>query len=272
MLVTSLTKTQCDIRDESRVKEVVNSDKFDFVINASAYTNVDEAESNIDSCELVNAQALKNVCSSLKGKKTLLIHFSTDYVFDGVLNIPYKESDIPNPINQYGKSKLNGERIVENSDINHIIFRTSWVYDDCSRNFPNKIIHNIINNKVSHVVDDQVGTPNHVNFIAEATYRCITEYSNYNYQNKLNACGIYHMSTFGETSWYKFSCYLSSEYKRKKNIKNTPSIFPISSQDLSLNAARPRYSVLNAQKLSQQFELELPSWQHYADKYINSKI
>ena len=91
-------------------------------------------------------------------------------------------------------------------------------------------------------------------------------------QNKLNACGIYHMSTLGETSWYKFGCYLLKQYKRKKNIENTPSILSTSSQDLSLKAARPKYSVLNTEKLVRQFELDLPSWQHYADRYINSKI
>ena len=158
------------------------------------------------------------------------------------------------------------------ADHNHIIFRTSWVYDNYSKNFPNKIIHNFVNDKESYIVDDQVGTPNHVNFIAEATFRCITEYSKYDDQNKLNACGIYHMSTLGETSWYKFGCYLLKQYKRKKNIENTPSILSTSSQDLSLKAARPKYSVLNTEKLVRQFELDLPSWQHYADRYINSKI
>ena len=142
--VTSLTKHDCDITDINKVKDIITNNFFDCIINASAYTKVDDAECNPELANLVNEFAVANICELLKDTKTLFVHFSTDYVFDGVSSAGYTENHTPNPINIYGLSKLNGEKAIIQSGINYLIFRTSWVYSSYGSNFQ-KLFLKIIN-------------------------------------------------------------------------------------------------------------------------------
>ena len=138
---TALSKKNCDVTNEKDIEDALISNQYDFIINASAYTDVNESEINPNIAYAVNDIAIKNIASIIGKGSPLLVHFSTDYVFDGNKRKPYNENDEPRPINEYGKSKLNGEINIRKSNVNYFIFRTSWVYDNKSNNFPNKIIN-----------------------------------------------------------------------------------------------------------------------------------
>lgn len=268
--VTFLTKNECDVTNFNQVKDIISGNFFDCIINASAYTRVDEAECNPETASLVNELAVANISNLLKGKKTLFIHFSTDYVFDGESRVAYKENDTPNPINTYGLSKLNGENAVIQSCMNYLIFRTSWVYSVDGINFPSTILKNYKNNKPLKVVDDQIGAPNHVDFISDSIIICIKKFLGMSDKQKQEVSGVYHISCTGQTSWYKFSEYLLKMYQKKYNDQRNYRLEAIKTCDLQLSAKRPSYSVLNCDKLVKQFDIVLPPWQHYVDKFIDS--
>ena len=270
--VTALTKKQCDTTDFNQVEEQIQKKKYDCIINASAYTKVDDAEENVESSDMVNCQAIKNICKIIKNTKILLIHYSTDYVFDGTSKIPYTESDNTNPLNQYGKSKLNGEKVIHSYSINNLIFRTSWVYDDTSQNFPNKILDKIKKGEVINVVDDQYGVPNHVDFISEVTYKCIEKYFSYSDDIKNSINGIYHLSSTGEVSWYKYAEFIFQKYSEKEMCEVNTTLVPIKSSSIDCRAVRPNYSVLDSSKISSVFDIVMPPWQDYANKFIDSKL
>ena len=270
--VTALTKKQCDTTDFNQVEEQIQKKNYDCIINASAYTKVDDAEENVKSSDMVNCQAIKNICKIIKNTKILLIHYSTDYVFDGTSTTPYTESDKTNPLNQYGKSKLNGEKVIRSYSINNLIFRTSWVYDDTGENFPNKILDKIKKGGTISVVDDQYGVPNHVDFITEVTYTCIEKYLSYSddIQNSIN--GIYHLSSAGEVSWYRYAEFIFQNYSKKAVYEIDISLVPIKSSSIDCRAVRPNYSVLDSSKISSVFDIVIPPWQDYANKFIDSKL
>ena len=269
--LTTYSKRECDITNPGQVKKAIESQKYDFIINTSAYTNVALAEKNYETANNTNNHALKNICSSIK-KNTLLIHYSTDYVFDGTLNKAYVEDDVTNPINNYGLSKLNGEELLLKSGVKFMIFRTSWVYDNHSKNFPNTIIQNIKHNKSINVVNDQVGVPNHVEFIVRTTYHCMEKYLKLSALNKDKAHGIYHLSSTGNTTWYDFAKYIIDNFFRKKYPNKYVNLSAVSTKEFEKNIKRPMFSVLSSQKLIRQFDIKLPSWQDGVDQFIKSKL
>lgn len=215
---------------------------------------------------------MKNISQCIEKSQTLLIHYSTDYVFDGDNKIPYQETDRANPINAYGKSKYEGENIISSSDINYLLFRTSWVYDNTSNNFPNKILERLNAEKTIRIVDDQVGVPNHANQIAEITYACILKYFSYPDDIKRNIHGIYHMSSTGRASWYDFAEYILKKYCTHKMYDYKYDIKPIKTSNFERKAKRPLFSVLDSSKLSSTFDIELPSWQDGANQFVKSKL
>ena len=146
--ITALSKQQCDITNLNQLREFIGDSEYDCIINAAAYTNVDQAEESYELSKQVNCESVKNISQCIEKSQTLLIHYSTDYVFDGDNKIPYQETDRANPINAYGKSKYEGENIISSSDINYLLFRTSWVYDNTSNNFPNKILEGFMLKKL----------------------------------------------------------------------------------------------------------------------------
>ena len=270
--VTSLTKHDCDITDIKKVKDIITNNFFDCIINASAYTKVDDAECNPQLANLVNEFAVANICKLLKDTKTLFVHFSTDYVFDGVSSAGYTENHTPNPINIYGLSKLNGEKVITQSDINYLIFRTSWVYSSYGSNFPKTILENYKHHKALKVVDDQHGVPNHVEFISDSVLICIYKFLEMSDKQKQEVSGIYHISSTGQTSWYHFSKYLLEKYREKYNDERDYQLEAIKTHELQLKAKRPYNSVLNCDKIVKQFDIVLPPWQHYVDKFLDSSV
>ena len=265
---TALSKDNCDVTKNNDIERVLTDNNYDFIINASAYTNVSDAEINPDNAYKVNDVAIKNIVSLIDKDSSVFIHFSTDYVFDGKKKSPYTEEDSTNPINEYGKSKLNGEIHLEESDINYFIFRTSWVYDNKGNNFPNKIVNQARKKKSIEVIDDQFGIPNHVDFISSSTLACLNKYNNYSATEKNKCHGIYNLSCNDQTNWFSFAKYILDGIYDKS--KNQYEIKAVKSSNFKSNVKRPQHSVLSNKKIIKQFDIKIPSWQYYADKYIES--
>ena len=263
-----MSKKNCDVTNKNDVERALTSRKYDCIINASAYTNVYEAEINPDIAYKVNDIAIKNIASLIDKNLSVFIHFSTDYVFDGTKKAPYTEEDLANPINEYGKSKLNGEINLKKSNLNYFIFRTSWVYDNEGNNFPNKIINQAKQGKSIEVIDDEFGVPNHVDFISASTLACLKKYYKYSSIKKNRAHGVYNLSCNDQATRFSFAKYLLDGVYVKSNRQYE--IKAVKSDNLKTNVKRPQYSVLSNEKIIKQFDIKIPSWQYYADKYIES--
>ncbi len=263
--IETYTKEQCDITDHQTVVNLVSKEDPDIIINSAAYTDVDKAEKDLSTAENVNSQGPKLLSDQLKKTNKLLIHYSTDYVFDGQANYPYKESDAPSPINNYGRTKLLGENYIINSNINYLIFRTTWVYDINANNFPNKIVKLYKMNDPLKVVSDQYGVPTSARMIADVTKTCIGKYFS-SEEPKLN--GLYHLTPTGSTDWYSFSKYIIDELNKKKYFKKINRILPCDTETYNLPAKRPKYSLLNCQKIKKNFDIDLPHWKHHVNLFV----
>jgi dTDP-4-dehydrorhamnose reductase len=269
-LLDSYTKTECDVTDYNKVNNILKQD-YDVIINASGYTRVDDAENLKDYSNQVNNLAIKNIVDTLKDRNLLLIHYSTDYVFDGSKKSSYIESDKTNPLNSYGQSKLDGEMHIINSNLNYLIFRTSWVYDNYSDNFPNKIISKFNQKKDLNIVNDQIGAPTHVKLIAINTLKCIKYFLRSNDIAQKEISGLYHLTSSDYASWYEFACYLIDTYSSKNN-KDMVKITKLRTSEFISSAKRPLNSVLNCDKFEKTFSTKLESWKVYADFFIRSKL
>ena len=232
---TFLDKEKLDISDFKSVQQFLLEEKFDYCINCAAYTNVEQAEEENGKANLVNALAVGNLAKSCAVTNTVLIHISTDYVFDGQKKAPYSETDTTNPLSIYGKTKLHGEyQIIENCT-EYFILRTSWLYSKFGKNFLKTIVKKIKNNEKLKIVDSQVGVPTSTMLVA----RFVT----YLINNRINQHGVYNVSPDGQTSWYGFAREIASYFTNypDKNIKPTTHV--------PTKAQRPNYSVLDNNKI-----------------------
>ncbi|HUK03676.1 MAG TPA: dTDP-4-dehydrorhamnose reductase [Burkholderiales bacterium] len=218
------------------------------IVNAAAYTAVDRAESEADLAFKVNSAAVGGLALAARSIGALLVHFSTDYVFDGEKASPYVESDAPNPLNVYGRSKLEGERAIAASGCRHLVFRTSWVYAPSGRNFLRSILAAARTQPELRVVDDQHGAPTSSLDIAAAVARILAA------PDLAQKGGFYHMTAGGETTWHGFARAILDA----KGIR-TP-LVAIPSSEYSTAARRPRNSRLSSAKLAADFGVVLPDW------------
>jgi dTDP-4-dehydrorhamnose reductase len=233
------------IRDQivARVREV----KPDVIVNAAAYTAVDKAESEPDTAFALNGTAPGILAEEAKRLGALLVHYSTDYVFDGTKTEPYTEEDAPNPINIYGRSKLEGEQAIAQSGCRHIILRTSWIYTSRGRNFLLTILRLASKKPELSIVNDQIGAPTWAAALAQLTVDLL--------RNDTGGGGLLHATSAGATSWYGFAV----ESFRISGL-STP-VRPIRSEDYPTPARRPAYSVLDNSRLAGLCGLSLASWQ-----------
>ena len=231
-----LNKTELDISLKENIQNVVKYYKPDYFINCAAYTSVDKAESEKDKTYLINHIAVKNIAEVCSKNNISLIHYSTDFVFQGNSIKPYQENDITNPLNIYGKSKLAGEISINNqANLNYIILRTSWVYAEHGNNFVKTMLRLFDSKDEIGVVDDQYGAPTYALNIAECTLKLIEmDFINRN---------TLHFSNGGNISWYDFACEI------KKIISNDIKITPITTKEYPTPAIRPKYSVMNLSKI-----------------------
>jgi dTDP-4-dehydrorhamnose reductase len=223
--------------------------KPDVIVNAAAYTAVDRAEREEEAAFAANARAVAELAREAKVLDALLVHFSTDYVFDGEKRAPYVETDAPNPLSAYGRSKLAGEQAIAASGCRHLIFRTSWVYAPGGRNFVHAILAAAKTKPELRVVDDQRGAPTSSLAIAGVVAEVLS-----NSGSLKKPGGIYHLSAGGETTWHGFA----KEILSIKGLQ-TP-VAPISSGEYSAAAKRPRNSLLDNSKMAAAFGIVLPDW------------
>lgn len=236
-----------DITNIDAIREMVKELGIKLIVNCAAYTNVDKAESDYDTANLLNNTAAGNLAAAMKEVDGTLIHISTDYVFQGDRNTPCREDWATNPLGVYGKTKLAGEKAIEATGCKHIIIRTAWLYSQWGKNFV-KTMQNLTATKDSlKVVFDQVGTPTFAGDLADVIAHIINT-------NQLEKTGIYHFSNEGVCSWFDFAkliCELSG---------NTCDIEPCYSEEFPSPVERPHFSVLDKSKLKKTFGFKVPYW------------
>lgn len=240
-----------DITNLNNVKQIFKQFKPTFCINAAAYTAVDKAESEPEKAHLINVVGAKNLAEVCKEFDTVLLHISTDFVFDGTKNTPYTEADVPNPTGIYGQTKLEGEIAIQENWQKHFIIRTSWVYSQFGNNFMKTMLRLAKERDKLSVVNDQIGTPTNAVDLAEVLIKMITEHSKLNTEHY----GIYNFSNEGQCSWYDFAKKIFEFNNIKINLE------PIPTTSFPTPAKRPAYSVLDKKKIKDTFGIEINYWE-----------
>lgn len=235
-----------DITDFETVHQEFTNNSYAYCINCAAFTNVDKAESNTDLARLVNITGARNLALACNESKTILIHISTDFVFDGYLNEPYSEEAIARPIGFYGDTKYKGERAIINNLQEHFIIRTSWLYSEFGNNFMKTMIRLGNEREELSVVYDQVGTPTYAKDLANVILYIVKAHS-IDY-------GVYNYSNEGVASWYDFAKAIFDGQGIKIDLK------PIRSEAFPTPAERPKFSVLDKEKIKNTFNLAIPHW------------
>ena len=254
--LTALGRAELDLRDAAGVRDAVRAAKPEVIVNAAAYTAVDRAEAEREAAFAVNATAPGVLAEEAKRAGALLVHYSTDYVFDGEKPAPYVEEDTPNPLNVYGASKLAGERAIAASGCRHLILRTSWVYGPRGSNFFLTMLRLAREKPELRVVDDQVGAPTSSLAIARGTAQLLTR----------RAQGLYHMSAAGETSWCGFARAILS------SAGLATAVVAIRTEDYPAPAKRPRNSRLDCSRLRRDFGLSLAPWEEQLAEVISCAL
>ena len=244
--------TKLDITNKIAVEAVFNQTKPNFCINAAAYTAVDKAESEYETAELINAIGAINLAEVCKEFEVVLLHISTDFVFDGNKKTPYKEVDNTNPSGVYGQTKLDGELAIQAIWHKHYIVRTSWVYSQFGNNFLKTMLRLASERTTLSVVNDQIGTPTNAVDLAETLVAIIIKT---NQQTANDDFGIYNFSNEGQCSWYEFAKKIFEFNNIQIDLK------PIPTTDFPTPAKRPKYSVLDKSKIIDTFGLQIKSWE-----------
>ena len=248
--VVALDRNGLDLEDATAIREALALHAPALIVNAGAYTAVDRAEYDSVRAFVVNAEAPETMAHHARETGAVLVHYSTDYVFDGAKHTPYDEDDAPAPHSVYGSSKLAGERAVLASGAAALVFRTSWVYGLRGRNFLLTIRRLAAERDELRIVADQVGVPNWCRELARATARLVANGLPY----LRDRAGLYHMSASGATTWYDFTRAIVGDVAR-------PRVVPITTADYPTPARRPAYAVLSTTRFERTFGFALPPWQ-----------
>lgn len=258
--VIALNRSQADLSNLENLRATMQAICPDVIVNAAAYTAVDKAESERELAFLINAQAVEVLAQEAKNLNALLIHYSTDYVFDGTKTTPYFENDVTNPLNVYGESKLAGELAIQKSDVDYLIFRTTWVFAARGQNFVNSILRLASEREELNIVADQIGAPTWARLIADTTAHCLCQAQSER-NAKIFESGIFNLTNSGENSWFGFAEKIVG-FARSKNMElKNHVINPIPTSAYPTPAKRPANSRLNTEKLSQRFHVKMPLWE-----------
>jgi len=257
-----------NLEDVNGLRKLVRDYSPDVIVNAAAHTDVDMAEFEPEKAYRINAKAVGLLAKEAKQLDALLIHYSTDYVFDGTKTKAYTETDKTNPQCVYGKTKLEGEQAIKRSGCNHLIFRNSWVYAVRGDNFVKTIMRLSKEQDALQVVNDQIGAPTSAELIADVTALCLYKIILTKNQQKL--AGTYNLTSTGKTSWYKFAQFVIAEaQKQDEQLKITPDkVEPIKTVAATSTATRPSNSRLCTQKIKNSFNINLPPWQTHVVRMI----
>ena len=255
--VTALGPADFDLTDLDGTRRVVRDAKPEVIVNAAAYTAVDRAETERELSRTINARAPEAIAAEARRLGAYLVHYSTDYVFDGTKQAPYLEDDPPNPLNAYGEGKLEGERAIAASGCRYVVLRTSWVYSARSANFFLTIRRLAGQRNELRIVDDQHGAPNWSRMLAEST-AAILAYG----LHRERPTGIYHLSARGRTSWCGFAKAILEMLQIERAVA------PIRTDEYPLPARRPANSMLDTGKLERDLGIVLPDWRHCLGLFV----
>jgi dTDP-4-dehydrorhamnose reductase len=255
-----------DLTDTVGLARTVKRFNPEVIVNAAAYTAVDNAESEERLAFEVNAEAAALLARLAAERDALLVHYSTDYVFDGSGQAPWRETDPVGPRNVYGRSKLQGEQAIQTSGCRHLIFRTSWIYAARGANFTKTVLRLAAERDTLTMIDDQKGVPTGADLIADTTALAIRQLAS----GSRAHCGIYHLAAAGETSWYDYARHVLRQAQALgAPLKATDlAVQPVPSSAFPLAAVRPLNSRLNTSKLRDTFDLVMPPWQAGVDRVL----
>lgn len=253
--VVAPTRTELDLADLRSLRSAVRDLRPTVVVNAAAYTAVDRAETEADRCAAINADAPRVLAEEAARVGALMVHYSTDYVFDGNKRAPYTEDDASGPLNVYGRTKLEGEQGVAAAGGRHLILRTSWVYGLRGANFLRTILRLARERRELRIVSDQVGAPTWSRSLARETAALVSMREGLD----LSASGVYHLTSAGSTTWHEFArAILGGDPARGDQVCER--VMPIASADYPVAARRPAYSVLDNTRISRRFGIAIPDW------------
>jgi dTDP-4-dehydrorhamnose reductase len=251
--VTYLSRTGCDLSDSNQINAALEQHNPDFIINAAAYTAVDQAEAEPELADAINADAPRAMAEWAASHGAKLLHISTDFVFNGQSNTPYKPTDPTSPLGQYGQSKLAGELAIEEAAPEQaMIIRTAWVYSEHGNNFVKTMLRLMQERDELSVVNDQRGTPTYARGLATLVWRIVTQ--------GLFTAGTYHWTDKGEITWYEFASAIQQEAAGMGLLQQKVPIKPITTDEYPTPAARPAYSVLDCSDLSTVTDIEPTPW------------
>jgi dTDP-4-dehydrorhamnose reductase len=262
--LTAIGRPEVDLTDPESVMRAIERVAPDLIVNAAAYTAVDQAETDQAAAFAVNAEGVETLATLCAASNRPLIHISTDYVFDGSGSQPFRESDPPAPINAYGASKLAGETRLRDAHAAHIILRTSWVYGSYGNNFVKTMLRLAKEKGGASVVDDQIGSPTGASEIADAI---LTIAKQINGDPNPDVFGIYHFSAAGEASWADVAAYIFELYEARTGCKIALNRIP--SSDYPTPAARPRNSRLDTRKITDTFGIKPQPWRENVRETVN---
>ncbi len=269
----SKSQNMCgDFKNLTGIRQSIQQIRPDVIVNAAAQTAVDKMESESELAHLVNAQAPAVIAEEAKKLQALMVHYSTDYVFDGSGTQPWLETDQTNPLSVYGSSKLEAEKEIIKSGCDYLIFRTSWVYAARGRNFAKTMYRLAKEQESLNVIADQIGAPTGAELIADVTAHAIPVALKDN-----TVTGIYHLVASGEVSWHGYANFVL-DYCRERGVEfmaSPEAVLPVSTAEYPTSAPRPLNSRLSTSKLQQTFNLNLPNWQdgviHMLDEFLERR-
>jgi dTDP-4-dehydrorhamnose reductase len=281
--LTALGRQELDLSRPEDVRRIIREVRPNLIVNAAAYTAVDQAERDEAAARAINADAPAVMAEEAKRIGATLVHYSTDYVFDGSKKSPYGETDPTNPLNVYGQTKLEGEEAIRNSGVAHLIFRTSWVYATRGKNFLLTILRLATQREELRIVQDQTGAPTWSREIASATSRILAQQLQENGGSSFQGrTGTYHMTASGETTWYDFARAILEESSGTPQTASwfaaatngralvTRRVVPITTEEFPTPASRPLYSVLSNSLLTKTFGVALPNWREQMNATFTS--
>lgn len=261
-------QTLCgDLTNLEGLRQTIANLKPDVIINAAAYTAVDKAESEQQLAQLINEQAPKFLAEEALKIGAWLVHYSTDYVFDGSGSKAWCETDAIGPLSQYGQTKLAGEQAIQNSGCKHLIFRTSWVYGSRGNNFAKTMLRLASERETLSVINDQIGAPTSAALLADCTAHAIFQAA-----RNPQLVGLYHLAASGQTTWYEYANLVIEQAKTIGKELTVNKVIPINTSDYPTPATRPQNSRLNTKNFCEHFNLVLPEWQQGVIRMLHEII
>jgi dTDP-4-dehydrorhamnose reductase len=258
--VIALDRAACDLARPAEVARILRAATPDVIVNAAAYTAVDRAEQEEELATLINGTAVGEIAQAARQLGALLIHYSTDYVFDGRKDAPYAEDDVPSPISAYGRSKLAGERAIAQCGGRYLIVRTSWIYAARGHNFLKTVLRLARERDELSIVDDQIGAPTWARDLAAAT-AAMTRQARQEIARDDFESGLFHVTGSGATSWFVFAKAVVKQAEQYGLLARKSKIVPIASSEYPVAATRPKNSRLSGARARHRFQIALPEWE-----------